>query len=235
MTLTAGADGPANAPTINDFALQDHKGHVYHLSDFRAKKAVVVAFLGVDCPIAELYAPRLKSLASEFGPKGVGFLAIDSNEHDSADDIARYAGRHELPFPLLTDPDQKAADLLGARKTPEAFVLDAQHVVRYRGRIDDQYAVGGRRAQPGRRDLAVALEQLLAGLAITQPITPTSGCVIDRPRSKARGRLTYCRDIASILQEHCVLCHRPGRMAPFSLLTYSQARRRAESICLAID
>ena len=38
---------------------------------------------------------------------------------------------------------------------------------------------------------------------------------------------TYNRDIAPILNEQCALCHRPGEVAPFSLLTYQDASKRA--------
>ncbi len=38
---------------------------------------------------------------------------------------------------------------------------------------------------------------------------------------------TYSADIASILNENCVGCHRPGQVAPFSLLTYEDAAKRA--------
>ena len=38
---------------------------------------------------------------------------------------------------------------------------------------------------------------------------------------------TYHREVVRILQKHCQDCHRPGEVAPFSLLTYDQARKRA--------
>jgi mono/diheme cytochrome c family protein len=38
---------------------------------------------------------------------------------------------------------------------------------------------------------------------------------------------TFSRDIAPILYENCVTCHRPGEVAPFSLLTYADAKKRA--------
>src|SRR5215472_14194331 len=41
---------------------------------------------------------------------------------------------------------------------------------------------------------------------------------------------TYNRDIAPILNAHCALCHRPGEVAPFSLLTYQDAAKRAQLI-----
>ena len=41
---------------------------------------------------------------------------------------------------------------------------------------------------------------------------------------------TFSKDVAPILFKNCVSCHRPGEMAPMSLLTYAQARPFARSI-----
>jgi hypothetical protein len=41
---------------------------------------------------------------------------------------------------------------------------------------------------------------------------------------------TYCRDIAPVLKANCVTCHRPGEVAPFSLLTYKDVRKHGRLI-----
>src|SRR5579863_3511026 len=41
---------------------------------------------------------------------------------------------------------------------------------------------------------------------------------------------TFNRDIAPILYKNCATCHRPGEVAPFSLLTYQDAAKRAKQI-----
>ena len=45
---------------------------------------------------------------------------------------------------------------------------------------------------------------------------------------------TFTKDVAPILQLHCQTCHRPGEAAPFSLLTYEQARPWAKAIRSAV-
>src|SRR5580765_936558 len=45
---------------------------------------------------------------------------------------------------------------------------------------------------------------------------------------------TFARDVAPILQRNCQTCHRPGQAAPFSLLTYEQARPWAKAIKEAV-
>src|SRR5712675_802686 len=47
-------------------------------------------------------------------------------------------------------------------------------------------------------------------------------------------KATFAKDIAPILQLHCQNCHRPGEAAPFSLLTYEQARPWAKAIKYAV-
>ena len=44
------------------------------------------------------------------------------------------------------------------------------------------------------------------------------------------GQLTFNKDIAPILFRHCAGCHRPGEVAPFSLLTYQQVKARTNDI-----
>ena len=49
----------------------------------------------------------------------------------------------------------------------------------------------------------------------------------------AQPRVTFTRDVAPIIFEHCASCHRPGEIAPFSLLTYEEVRPRAAAIARA--
>jgi len=46
----------------------------------------------------------------------------------------------------------------------------------------------------------------------------------------AQGQVTFTKEVAPILQQHCQVCHRPDTFAPMSLLTYEEARPWAKSI-----
>ncbi|HZY83521.1 MAG TPA: redoxin domain-containing protein, partial [Gemmataceae bacterium] len=127
---------------VADFALPDTHRRPRSLNDFKDKKALVIVFVGTECPLANLYVPTLIELHKEYAGKGVQFLAINANAQDSFIAVSAHAQERDIPFPVLKDFDGRAADALGARRTPEAFLLDAKHVLRYRGRIDDQYGVG---------------------------------------------------------------------------------------------
>lgn len=228
---TTGAVGGLKVQQISNFQLRDARGGMHQLSDWHGKKLVVVAFLGVECPLSRIYALRLAEMARSFAPRGVGFVAIDANRHDAPIDLLRYLRSHPLPFPFLKDAGNTVADQFGAERNPEVFVLDERRMVRYRGRIDDQYAPGVQRSNPGRHDLAIALEELLSGRRVSQPFCPATGCRISRlSKSPAHGPITYCRDIAPILQKHCQTCHRPGEIAPFPLISYKEASGWAATI-----
>ncbi len=236
MTLVSlvGASEPAK-PTV-DFRLQDHRGAWHTLDEARDRKVVVLAFLGIECPLAETYAPRLAELARDLGKRGVTFFGIDANQQDGPVAIGRFAEKHGLPFPILKDVGNGLADRLGAERTPEVFVLDASRAIVYRGRIDDQYAIGIHRSSSTRHDLVNALDAVLGGRPVATPRTDAVGCLIGRVTKSARaGAVTYAKDVARILQSHCVTCHRPGEIAPFSLTDYHQAAGWSSMIAEVVD
>ena len=221
---------------IDDFKLQDYLGTAHQLADWKDKQAVVVAFVGTECPLCLQYGPRLAELAKEYEPKGVAFLGIDSNQQDSLQEIAHYAREHKIDFTILKDPGNTVADQFGAVRTPEVFVLDGERRVRYWGRIDDQFGVGYARAAPEHRELAEALDAVLAGNDVATPVTKAIGCHIGRLSKKPpSGDITYARHIAPIFNAHCVQCHRKGEIGPFTLTSYDDAVGWTETIREVID
>jgi peroxiredoxin len=233
---TAHAEPVLPAEPVADFTLPDYRGKEVSLSDYESSPIVVLAVLGTECPLAKLYAGRLVTLQAEFKERGVVFLGINANVQDSLAEMAAYARRHELSFPLLKDVGNRVADALGADRTPEVFVLDDQRHVRYRGRIDDQYGVGYVRNAPDRADLQLALNELLAGAPVSQPVTEAVGCRIGRVRqAQPDAEVTYANQISRLLQKHCVECHREGEIAPFALTEYDEVAGWAEMIQEVVD
>lgn len=216
---------------VPDFSLRDARGKTHTLADFRSSKLVVIAVLGTECPLAKIYAARLKDLQREYEPRGVAFLGLNANRQDSLAEIAAQVRLSELSYPMLKDPDGRVAQSLGAERTPEVFVLDADRVVRYRGRVDDQFGLSVQRPEPSRRDLAEALDELLAGKTVSVAQTKVVGCHIGRePPTAPRGDITYCNQIARVVNQRCVRCHRPGEIGPFPLTSYEDVASWAETI-----
>ena len=73
---------------------------------------------------------------------------------------------------------------------------------------------------------------LLALVAVTL-LFPYSSAGQNTPNSQAR-EVTFSKDVAPILYQNCVYCHRPGEVAPFSLISYKDARPWAKSIRQAV-
>ncbi len=221
---------------VDNFALRDFHGNEHALSDFADRKVVVLALVGTECPLVKLYAPRLAELANEFSSRGVQFVGIDANVQDSPTEIGRFVQEFKFSFPVLRDAGNALADRLNAERTPQVFVLDQNRAVRYAGRIDDQFGVGFHKAKAERRDLASAIEELLADKPVSQPLTEASGCLIGRVRKvEPHGDVTYSNQVARILNKHCVECHRAGELAPFSLSSYEDTIGWADMIAEVVE
>jgi thiol-disulfide isomerase/thioredoxin len=201
------------------------------LDDFPNKKAFVVVFANTTCPLVQRYLPTLKQTEKEYRAKGVQFLAINVGADDSVVAMAAQAVKFELEFPVVKDFDGDCVRALGVERTPGVALLDGERRLRYRGRIDDQYRLGGTRPAATRNDLREAIEEVLAGRDVSVKETPVDGCPItfSEPKS-ATAKVTFSEHVAPILKSHCQECHRPDTSAPFSLLTYHQAAANADAI-----
>lgn len=229
ILLTALAAEPS--PSLPAFDLRDYRGKPYSANDFRDAKFLVVAFVGVDCPLARLYGPKLEAVAKQYADRGVKVVAFDANEQDSVTQLGHYARQHNLTIPLIKDLNNRIADALGATRTPEVFVLDGDRKVRFQGRIDDQYGIGSARDKSKENYLTSALDDLLAGRPVNRPRVEAVGCLIGKVKQPAaNAAVTYSNQIVRLLQNRCVVCHRAGEIGPFALTSYEQARGWAAMI-----
>lgn len=216
---------------IDDFRLQDFRGAMHALADIPGDQLVVVAFLGTECPLAKMYAPRLNALAKEFESQGVRFLAVMSNRQDTIAKIEHFARQQQISFPVLKDAGNAIADRFAAERTPEVFVLGKDRKVRYHGRVDDQFGVGYLRPAATRADLKEALHELLEGKEVSVAQTNAPGCFIGRVRPvDENAEVTYSKQISRIFQSRCVECHRAGQIAPFALTSHEESAGWAETI-----
>jgi thiol-disulfide isomerase/thioredoxin len=235
--LTVAAVKSHAAPSVSPLgkrlerlALRDVLGTARSLDDWKDKKALVVVFLCTECPLARQYGPKLGEMAEKYADKRVQFVAIDSNQTDTLAEIEHFQRVHKIGFPILRDPANKIADELGARRTPEVFLLDQSRVVRYWGRIDDQFGIGYARNKPNNRYLQEALDAILEGRSIQTAAVESVGCRINRVNRQPKGEVTYANQIAPLLQSRCVACHQTGEIAPFPLTSYADASGWADTI-----
>jgi peroxiredoxin len=216
---------------IDDFTLADVRGKTHSLADWKDRQLLVVAFVGVECPLVQQYASRLVEIAAQYDQRGVGVVAINANQQDSLAKMTHFERTHRIEFPLLKDPGNVVADRFAATRTPEVFLLDADRRVRYHGRIDDQFTYGKQRNAPEQHFLTAAIDQLLAGKEVATPETEPIGCLIGRVlKPQPDSKVTYSNQISRIFNQRCVECHRPGEIGPFSLTSYAEAVGWAEMI-----
>src|SRR5262249_17408773 len=172
-------DGGIGRP-VADFTLADTAGRPVALHDFRRSAAVVLVFMGTDCPVGNLYMPRLVELSRAYRKKNIAFIIVNANAHESPEEVAEHARSHHVTFPVLKGQGNRVADQLGVERTCSTLVIDCRGRLRYRGAIDDQYDRGKRKTAAARNYLNDALDAVLAGRSVAMPTTPVVGCLIDR-------------------------------------------------------
>ena len=159
--------------------LPDVSGQLHRPLEKSSARADVVIFVVHDCPIANAFAPEINRLNADFKPRGIRFFVVHVDPTLAAADARQHAKDFGYTCPVLLDRQHTLVARLKAAVTPEAFVINPAGETLYRGRIDDRFAdLGKRREEPTRRDLRLALENFLAGKAVTEPVTKAIGCFI---------------------------------------------------------
>lgn len=142
-------------------------------------KLTVALFIAVDCPIANRYAPEVSRIHATYAKKGVSFLRVYVDPSIPNAEIAKHGRDFKLSLPAVMDAKHQWVKAIGVAITPEAAILDPKGKVLYRGRIDDRFVEHGRaKDNPDRQDLRIALDEALAGKAVSQPNVPSIGCFI---------------------------------------------------------
>ncbi|AFY32597.1 thioredoxin family protein [Calothrix sp. PCC 7507] len=177
MTILEAIDTPIGS-YAPDFELPGIDDQVHHLSRYLNKfRAVGVVSMCNHCPYVELYLDRLKNIQAEFIQSGFTIIGLNASEATgdarlSLANLKAFSQRHNLNFPYLWDPTQDVTRSFGARKTPMAFLIDGNGIVRYKGQIDDRphnpLAVG-------EDYLRNAIASLFKDEEIRQPETPIVG------------------------------------------------------------
>ena len=141
----------------------------------------VWVFLAPLCPICQDYTFYLNALHEQWAAEAsdeVEMVGWFPNPGVTDDEIALFAERYSVEWDLARDT-VGWSDAVGARWTPEAVLVSPEGVVVYRGRVNDlYYALGKHRSQPRSSDLALAVEQALAGSKVDPAVTDAIGCPI---------------------------------------------------------
>lgn len=161
-----------------DFALPATDGKTYSLSSFEDASALVVFFTCNHCPYVVGSDETTRATAERFAPKGVTFVAINSNSkqthaEDDFDHMVSRMEEHRFPWVYLHDESQDVARAYGALRTPHFYVFNAERKLVYTGRALDNPRDTSKATV---NDLENALDDLVAGREVRVPVTNPIGC-----------------------------------------------------------
>jgi peroxiredoxin len=166
------------AQEVKNFTLLNTKdGKEVSLSDYASSKAIVIIFTSHECPFDNYYKDRIKELIRAYAGRAQ-FLLINANteEQESAEQMAIHYT--DLSVPYLADKEQVVMMNIGAKKTPEAFLLTSsagKFTISYSGAIDDNPQAPTDVRQKFLKD---AIEKILSGQKIETPTQRATGCTI---------------------------------------------------------
>jgi len=229
---------PKKAPAIT-FSLMDLNGTVHGLEQNDTGLVRAFVFISTECPISngsiktlnELHATITK--AERAGSEKVAELfGVVSDSTVTRAQAATHGADFKAAFPILFDASGLLAQVLKPSHVPEAFVLDRDGQLVYRGAIDNAWeAIGRRRPKAERAFLADAITAAIDGQPVSVAETKPVGCLFEMPpQGDVHATVTYARDIAPMIQTRCLNCHREGQVGPFALADYDQTAKRARQI-----
>lgn len=142
------------------------------------QKATAVLFVSAHCPCSNSYNGRIAAFVKKYADNpDVRLVAVYANSDETVEEIAAHAKKHGFTMPVLQDAAGLGAKHFGASVTPQAFVLDGSHVLRYAGRLDDSRET----SDVTTHEFGDAIEAVTGGNAADVPKpTRAFGCAIVR-------------------------------------------------------
>jgi len=164
-----------------DFSLPNVDGRTVTLADAAGPRGTLVMFICNHCPFVKHVADQLAALGRDCLPRGIGIVAISSNDvsshpADSPEQMVHEAEERGYVFPYLYDETQEVAHAYHAACTPDFFLFDGDRKLAYRGQLDA--------SRPGNEipvtgaDLRAAIDALLLGHPVPAEQRPSLGCNI---------------------------------------------------------
>jgi peroxiredoxin len=174
MKLPLGSAAP-------DFSLPAPNGKIHCLANFAGRRALLVAFLCNHCPYVKHIAPAFAELAKEYQERGVGVVAVNSNDYEEYPEDSPAKMKEEIAargytFPYLVDHSQEVAKAYHAACTPDFYLFDGDLNLVYRGQMDSSRP--GSSVQVTGKDLRQAMDAVLAGKPVSGEQRPSMGCNI---------------------------------------------------------
>jgi len=167
------------APRAN-VEMKSVDGNMVSIADVRGDNGTLVIFTCNSCPWAQAWSDRIARLGNEFQARGIGVVAINSNDPnrnavDGFEHMQQEAEDLGLKFPYVVDATSDVARAFGATRTPEAFLFSSDGNLVYHGTIDDN---AHNAEQVEEQYLRTALESVVRQAEVPVQETKAIGCGI---------------------------------------------------------
>ena len=170
-------------------------GRSVSLAPAQSPKATLIVFLSVDCPISNGYMPTLGELHQSYESRGLRVIGVNSNSSQTLKRMQLHQREYSTPFTIAKDPRGELAGALSVKICPTACLFDASGELRYFGRIDDRFVRrGGAPVKTQRADLQIAIDELMAGKAVSVAKTDPIGCPVESATLDANRAAAAPRD-----------------------------------------
>ena len=178
LALGAGACGGSStsARSPGQVSLVGADGHRFDTAELvGGADWNVLVFTSRECPCVSAHDGRLRELAATFAPRGVKFVAIDSEVGGTPEIEAAEARKREYPFPIVVDTGAALANRLGAEYATYTVIMNRAGKVLYRGGIDSDKA---KLHDDATLFLSDALTDLTTGKPLRRPEGTALGCML---------------------------------------------------------
>jgi hypothetical protein len=181
QSAAAGVGKPAPA-----FAAVDSLGHSITLANLKGS-FVVLEWMDPNCPFTRKHydSGNMQQLQRTFTAKGVLWFSVNTSLRQGPDytppgKLNAWSRKlRTAPTALLMDSDTSLARLYGAKTTPHVFVIDPRGILIYAGAIDDKRSTDADDIVGANNFVRAALDEALAGKAVTVPTTNPYGCAVE--------------------------------------------------------
>ena len=196
------------ADRVGDFSLLDQDGYFHNMRWYNDHAAVAFLVQANDSADIAAAVAAFDTLMSKYDEQGIEFMMINPMGRLNRDDVAAKLDEYGVEMPVLMDDARVISKLLGIDKTGEVLLYNpATFTVDYRGPVSQAEA---------------AIQEILAGEAVSNPVVATSGSAVTYPESQQL--VSYEKDIAPVIAENCAECHREGGIAPFAMNSHAMVQ-----------
>jgi peroxiredoxin len=193
------------ADRVGDFSLLDQDGYFHNMSWYDDHTAIAFLVQANDSQATNVAIAGFNALKGKYESQGVEFMMINPMGRSNREAVKAKVTDYGVNVPVLMDDAQVISESLGIVKTGEVLLFNPKSfMVEYQGPVAESES---------------AIQELLAGEPVSKPIVASTGSAVTYSAAQmhAQTPVSYEKDVAPIIAEHCASCHREGGIAPFAM------------------